>query len=206
MEKKFFVLTCTNENNTIVLVKLFNSYKEAYNIMKEQFDSMKKDAKAMGYNVDDDYYNGIEPTSAGLLFGSNEYKWQITEADAPEDGRRPMPRWWWVQIYNKYSIEETEWTEEFAATCEEAEKSAVHNLDGWGVMGSYPVVKYGDRVKWHDPAISEYPEEDREYVKNRVFVVVKVNDDDDDRLVTLYEVDGPTEVEAYEHELELVEK
>lgn len=207
MKKEIFVLTCVNEDGEVVSVELFDTYRKAHKAMKESYKREKRDAEESGYDVDDDYFNGVEAESAGLMFGSNEYKWKIIKADAPESKKHLEPRPWWVQIFNKYNIDETEWREELATTCEEAEKIAVHNLDGWGVMASYPVVKYGDRVKWHDPAISEYPEEDREYAKNRVFVVGEVIDDDEetDRWIHIYEEDGPTEVEVYEHELELVE-
>ena len=207
MKKEIFVLTCVNEDGEVVSVELFDTYRKAHKAMKESYKREKRDAEESGYDVDDDYFNGVEAESAGLMFGSNEYKWKITKAELPSKEEEKKPRMWWVQIFNKYNIDETEWRKEFATTCEQAESNAIHNLEGWGVMASYPVVKYGDKVKWHDPAIGDYEPEDREYVENRIFVVGKVDEDaeEDDRVVTLYEIDGPTEVEAYEHELELVE-
>ena len=55
--------------------------------------------------------------------------------------------------------------------------------------------KIGDKVKWNDPAINDYPIEDREDVLNRIFDIVSINGD------IILISDGVSEVEVYEEEL-----
>ena len=59
-------------------------------------------------------------------------------------------------------------------------------------------IKKGLKVKWNDPAIHEYPEEEREAALNRKFEVVKVKGD----IITIS--DGCTEAEVTEDELEII--
>ena len=80
--------------------------------------------------------------------------------------------------------------------------------DGWGVYGSRPVLHKGDLVKWNDPAISDYDEEDREQVKNRIFEIVSdvTWECEEDEIVTIAEVGGGSEAEVYIRELELTDE
>ena len=55
--------------------------------------------------------------------------------------------------------------------------------------------KIGDKVKWIDPAINDYPIEDREDALNRIFNIISINGD------IILISDGETEVEVFEEEL-----
>lgn len=69
--------------------------------------------------------------------------------------------------------------------------------------------KFGDIVKWHDPAINDYDPEDRAAQLARLWRVRGFMDDnEEDRGVELEDVEGwrEGEVQAYEHELELVKR
>ena len=57
------------------------------------------------------------------------------------------------------------------------------------------MVKIGDKVKWNDPAINEYLEEERDEVLNRVFDVVDINGE------IILISDGFSEAEVTENEL-----
>lgn len=57
------------------------------------------------------------------------------------------------------------------------------------------MLKIGDKVKWDDPAINDYPINDREDALNRIFEIVSINGD------IILITDGVTEVEVYEEEL-----
>lgn len=80
--------------------------------------------------------------------------------------------------------------------------------DGWGVYGSRPVLQKGDLVKWNDPAISDYDEKDREWMKNRVFEIIDdVEGGDENELIKISEVGSEyTFIEVFAHELELTEE
>lgn len=92
---------------------------------------------------------------------------------------------------------------------EEAEEKA-HNWyagEGYGVYGSRPIFKKGDKVKWNDPAISDYDEADREAVLNRVFEIVSnVEGDDENEIIKISEYGSLECLEVYAHELELSEE
>ena len=57
----------------------------------------------------------------------------------------------------------------------------------------------GDRVKWDDPAIDDYDEEDRENLLDRVFEIYEINGD----VISIAEVCGDSEAEVYDTELTL---
>ena len=57
------------------------------------------------------------------------------------------------------------------------------------------MLKIGDKVKWDDSAINDYPINDREDALNRIFEIVSINGD------IILITDGVTEVEVYEEEL-----
>lgn len=57
----------------------------------------------------------------------------------------------------------------------------------------------GDIVKWHDPAINDYDEEEREDALNREFKIISL-ENDGEALIS----DGFTEAEVYLSELELI--
>ena len=62
------------------------------------------------------------------------------------------------------------------------------------------MLKIGDKVKWNDPDIQSYPEEDWEYLKERVFTIDNINGE----VITIS--DNYSEVEVLESELELIKK
>ena len=57
------------------------------------------------------------------------------------------------------------------------------------------MLKIGDKVKWIDPSINDYPIEDREDALNRIFEIVAINGD------IILISDGVSDVEAFEEEL-----
>lgn len=57
----------------------------------------------------------------------------------------------------------------------------------------------GDRVKWEDPAIDDYDEEDRENLLDRVFEIYEINGE----VISIVEVGGGSEAEVYDTELTL---
>ena len=57
----------------------------------------------------------------------------------------------------------------------------------------------GQRVKWADPGILDYEPEDREYARNRVFIVDEV--DNDNGVAFISEEGGGSEAEVFTHEL-----
>lgn len=61
-------------------------------------------------------------------------------------------------------------------------------------------IRIGTKVKWNDPAIEEFNEEERELQKSRVYEVVDIINED---AVLLEDEFG--EVEAYVNELSFVE-
>lgn len=57
----------------------------------------------------------------------------------------------------------------------------------------------GDKVKWEDPAIDDYDEEDIDSLRERVFEIFDINGE----VISIAEVDGGSEVEVYANELTL---
>ena len=57
------------------------------------------------------------------------------------------------------------------------------------------MLKIGDKVKWDDPEINDYPIEDREDVLNSIFNIISINGD------IILISDGETEAEVFEEEL-----
>lgn len=57
----------------------------------------------------------------------------------------------------------------------------------------------GDRVKWDDPAIDDYDEEDRENLLDRIFEIFEINGE----VISIAEVCGDSEAEVYANELSL---
>lgn len=98
-------------------------------------------------------------------------------------------------------------TEIIEANSQDEAEQIAHNwyvADGWGVLESRPILRKGDKVKWNDPAIEDYDEEDRESIKNRIFEIISDVYGDEDEIIEIAEVDGRSEAEVYAHELELV--
>jgi hypothetical protein len=62
--------------------------------------------------------------------------------------------------------------------------------------------KVGDKVKWNDPGLNDYPEEDREMVRLNVYTIEEINGTDEDSIILIS--DGITEAEVTANELELV--
>lgn len=58
----------------------------------------------------------------------------------------------------------------------------------------------GQRVQWNDPGLLDYAPEDRAWVGDRIFRIVKFLDDDYDS-VLIAEIDGTSEVEVNVSEL-----
>lgn len=58
----------------------------------------------------------------------------------------------------------------------------------------------GQRVQWNDPGLLDYEPEDRQWVADRIFRIVKFLDDDYDS-VLITEIDGTSEAEVYVSEL-----
>lgn len=64
-------------------------------------------------------------------------------------------------------------------------------------------LKIGNIVRWNDPAIMDYPVEDRESALKREFVIYDIQGEDDDSIISIKEIGGSTEAEVYASELEL---
>lgn len=62
--------------------------------------------------------------------------------------------------------------------------------------------KIGDVVYWNDPAIDDYPIEERADLLDREFTITFVSGYDNDSII--YISDGYTDAEVYASELELV--
>ena len=73
-----YILTCVNEEGTLVSAQVFDNEFKARTAMREDFEREKVDAEASGYEIDDE---DIEVYSASLFFGSQSYKWDITPAE-----------------------------------------------------------------------------------------------------------------------------
>ena len=58
----------------------------------------------------------------------------------------------------------------------------------------------GQRVQWNDPGLLDYEPEDRQWVTDRIFRIVKFLDDDYDS-VLIAEINGTSEAEVYVSEL-----
>ena len=98
-------------------------------------------------------------------------------------------------------------TEIIEANSQDEAEQIAHNwyvADGWGVLESRPILRKGDKVRWNDPAIDDYDEEDRESIKNRIFEIISDVYGDEDEIIEIAEVDGRSEAEVYAYELELV--
>ena len=63
-------------------------------------------------------------------------------------------------------------------------------------------LKVGDKVRWNDPGIDDYPIEDRAEARNRVFTIHEIKGEDMDSIILI--TDGCTEVETTANELVLV--
>jgi len=59
-------------------------------------------------------------------------------------------------------------------------------------------IKTGDKVKWYDPAVDDYPESERQEALNRVFEVVKIDG------ITITISDGYSEAEVDFDELDKI--
>ena len=64
-------------------------------------------------------------------------------------------------------------------------------------------VKVGAKVKWNDPAINDYPEDERIAALNRIFTIFKIEGDTEEDC-TVWITDGVTEAEVNYWELEFV--
>ena len=73
-----YILTCVNEEGTLVSAEVFDNEFKARTAMREEFEREKFDAEESGDEVDDE---DIEVYAASLFFGSQSYKWDITPAE-----------------------------------------------------------------------------------------------------------------------------
>lgn len=79
--KKIYILTCANEEGEVISCEAFNTREEARKEMNKQADREYRDAEESGYG---DYIEiEHEDDLVTLEYGSNEYLWQIHEADSP---------------------------------------------------------------------------------------------------------------------------
>lgn len=73
-----YILTCVNEEGTLVSAEVFDNEFKARTAMREEFEREKFDTEESGYEIDDE---DIEVYAASLFFGSMSYKWDITPAE-----------------------------------------------------------------------------------------------------------------------------
>lgn len=57
----------------------------------------------------------------------------------------------------------------------------------------------GDKVKWEDPAIDDYDDEDIDNLRERVFEIFEINGE----VISIAEINGGSEAEVYAEELTL---
>ena len=62
------------------------------------------------------------------------------------------------------------------------------------------MISLGAKVKWNDPAINEYPEDERQEAADRIFTVSSISEN------IAFITDGFTEAEVYLNELELIDE
>lgn len=77
--KKVYVLTCTNEESTVVSVDVFSTMAQAKIAMKGSYERELEESERQGYEPD--VYDGIEDITARVSYGDCFYDWLITEAD-----------------------------------------------------------------------------------------------------------------------------
>lgn len=75
MENQVYVLTCVNEEGTLVGAEVYGSEFKARTAMRESMENEKFDAEESGFEIDDE---NIEVYHAYLGFGSQSYTWDIT--------------------------------------------------------------------------------------------------------------------------------
>ena len=57
------------------------------------------------------------------------------------------------------------------------------------------MIKIGDKVKWEDPAIGDFPIEYREDILNTIYEIISINGE----VITI--ANDYSEIEVFEHEL-----
>ena len=73
-----YILTCVNEEGTLVSAQVFDNEFKARTTMRADFERKWDDAEESGYEVDN---ADIEVYAASLFFGSMSYKWDITPTE-----------------------------------------------------------------------------------------------------------------------------
>ena len=73
-----YILTCINEEGTLVSAEAFENEFKARTAMRESMENEKFDAEESGFEIDDE---DIEVYSAFIEFGSQSYRWDITPAE-----------------------------------------------------------------------------------------------------------------------------
>ena len=81
MKKKIDILTCVNEDGTVVSANVFTIEKAASDAMEAQFQAEKEDAISCGWEEDDFDFANIDEDFAEIKYGSSEYYWMITEEE-----------------------------------------------------------------------------------------------------------------------------
>ena len=73
-----YILTCVNEEGTLVNAQVFDNEFKARTAMRADFEREKYDAEESGFEIDDE---DVEVYAASLFFGSMSYKWDITPTE-----------------------------------------------------------------------------------------------------------------------------
>lgn len=73
-----YILTCVNEEGTLVSAQVFDNEFKARTAMRESMENEKFDAEESGFEI---VGEDIEVYSASLFFGSMSYKWDITPTE-----------------------------------------------------------------------------------------------------------------------------
>jgi hypothetical protein len=73
-----YILTCINEEGTLVSAEVFDNEFKARTAMRESMENEKFDAEESGFEIDDE---DIEVYSAFIEFGSQSYRWDITPTE-----------------------------------------------------------------------------------------------------------------------------
>lgn len=155
------------------------SWKEKNNDEEDCFDAMEDLPVNITIWVDDDGGHEVYPTIIRQYVYDSGYK--SIEVDG----------WDWY---------DGDWVENREVNSTLGELQDVANFINAVLEQEQNWLKVGSKVKWNDPGIDDYDEEDRETVLNRVFTIEKINGE-----VILISDNEGTEAEVFACELDPVD-
>lgn len=85
MKKTIYIVTCVNENGSVISANVFTVKGAAEDAIEAKYRWEKDDAIACGWEEDDFELDTLDEDYAELKYGSSEYYWELTEEEI-EDG------------------------------------------------------------------------------------------------------------------------